>query len=525
MRCRIFLAIAAATAIVLIGCRGFDCPFPTISLALEDGGTGIVFADLNEGYDEGDIQARTVTVTNLGRRITGVMRVTMENPSGAENFIVSPVSTPRIVPGGTMTFMVEPVLGLAAGTHSVYIFVSGGGIAEEIKFSAAVTVTGSGLRQLESPVITIMGSIVFWDAVPEAGGYRLMINGTEVAGGNLGRNERSFNLAGLPLSPGTHTVTLIAVGVPGYSRDSLPSAGVPYVVTAAQPGLQPLAAPTITLAGSVVSWGPIATATGYSLRVDGIEVAGGDLPPGSTTFDLAGLALPLGDHTVTLIALGADGQALNSPPSNGVIHTVAAIPQPGLLPLDAPRITLNGLEVSWVEVVGAGGYSLRVSGSPVPVSVIAASERSFDLAELNLPAGIHVITLVALGVPGVSLNSQASNTEILAIVTTGGANIIITLPDFQDLARDIHILGPVFSMLGTPAYITFDRQSYNVDSVEWFVGGNPAPASAVSTSGTLHTITLDSSIHGNMEGNFFVTLEVVINNITYSQIIVCTVTL
>jgi len=528
MKCRIFLAIAVATAIVLIGCRGFDSPFPTISLTLEGGSAEIVFADLNVGYGEEDIQAQTVTVTNHGHRITGVMRVTAENTPGAENFIVSPVSTPRIVPGGTMTFTVEPVLGLAAGSHSVNIIVSGGGVTEEIEFSAEVTVVavGTGLRQLERPEIRIMGSMVIWDAVPEAGGYRLMINGTGVAGGNLGRNERSFNLAGLPLSQGSHTVTLIAVGVPGYSRDSLPSAGVPYVVAStAQPGLPQLDAPIITLTSSVVSWTSIATAAGYSLRIDGIEAVGGDLPPGSTNFNLADLGLPEGDHTVTLIALGADGQSLNSPPSNEVPYTIATAPLPGLLQLDTPRITLDGFMVSWDGVAGASGYSLRVRSFPDPISVIAASETSFNLAGLNLPAGIHVITLVALGVPGVSLNSQASNAVTLAIVTTGGANITITLPDFRDLAGDIHILGSVFSMLGTPAYITFDSQSYNVDSVEWFVGGSPAPATAVSTIGTQHTITLDSSIHGNMEGNLFVTLEVVINNIRYSQIIVCMVTL
>jgi len=86
---------------------------------------------------------------------------------------------------------------------------------------------------------------------------------------------------------------------------------------------RPLPAPSIRLAGSVVSWDEVARARGYSVRAGGNPVAGGELGSAARSVDLANLALAAGYQVITVVALGVTGENLNSPPSNGVSFVVA----------------------------------------------------------------------------------------------------------------------------------------------------------------------------------------------------------
>ena len=504
-------------------------------------------------------------------------------------------------------------LGLSIGDH-VITLVAIGVPGESLNSPVSNAVIATLFPEpLESPVITLDESVVSWDAVPGAGGYSLLVDGTERA--NLGRNARSFNLADLSLSPGPHVITLVALGIPGQSLDSPESNAETYTVEDddAKPDLLQLPAPVITRTGSVVSWPMVSGAGGYSLRIDGIEVAGGDLGPGAASFDLIGLNLLAGDHIVTLVALGVPGQSLNSPPSNAITYIVAPGVHPGLPQLDAPMITLVGDSLlSWTAVPNAGGYSLRIGGiervnfvsgtsfdladlglpvgthivtlvalgipgqslnSPasnaVPFTVLYVqpglpqldapvisldeamvlwapvpgaggyslridgiervslghTETGFSLAGLGLPVGSHSITLVALGIPGQSLDSPASNAVNFYVIIATGVTVTVTLPDLRDMASGIDIEGPTFGMLGEPGRIIFDREDHDVSLVEWFLGESQVPTGTVSVDETRYTLTLDSRIHSNREGTHHVTLEVIIGGIRYSRVIAFTVKL
>jgi len=472
---------------------------------------------------------------------------------------------------------------------------------------------------LESPRISLTGSVVSWDEVPGAGGYSLRIGGVEVPGGSLGRNARSFDLADLRLLAGRHVVTLVAIGVPGESLDSPPSNYEVYEIPVYQPGLPQLSAPVLSRIGFVISWPAVSGAGGYSLRIGGVEVPGGDLGPGITSFDLSGLALPPGDHPVTVVAVGVPGESLSSPESNTITYTVPADAQPGLSQLDPPEISIEGSRVSWNAVSGAGGFSLRVGGVEVRGGNFGPDTTGFDLAGLGLPPGVHHVTVVALGVPGQSLNSPASNTETFTVaddappviplpqlpapdiaivgatveweavagaggysvriggievasiphtqtsfglaglmlpmgahsvtvvalgvpgqslnspasnavtfyvIMATGITVTVTVPDLRDMAGYIEIQGPSFSMTDAqPGQIVFDGGPHNVTDVEWRAGENPAPAGTFATTGNVHTLTLDSRIHGNREGTHRVTLEVVIGGVLYSRVIAFTVRL
>jgi len=383
---------------------------------------------------------------------------------------------------------------------------------------------GPVLPRLTAPVITLTGSSVVWNAVPGAGGYSLRVGGVEAAGGDLGPGARSFNLAGLNLLSGYHSVTLTAIGVPGVSLDSPPSNAVIYAVPpGAHPGLSQLPAPVITLTGSSVVWNAVPGAGGYSLRVGGIEVSGGNLTPGTAAFDLAGLGLPEGDHIITLVALGVSGVSLDSPASNAETFTVKPDAQPGLPVLDAPVIELYGETLRWQAVSGAAGYSLLVNGAERAAPDNLATD--FRLADLGLPVGTHTVTLIALGVPGQSLNSPVSNAVTFYVMIYTSVIVTVTLPDMRDMAGYLDIRGPDFSMTGEPGQIVFDRGYHDVTAVEWLSGGRPVPEGTVRTDGTLYTLTLDSRIHGNMEGPHFVTLEVETGGRRYSRTVAFTVRL
>ena len=85
---------------------------------------------------------------------------------------------------------------------------------------------------------------------------------------------------------------------------------------------RPLPAPQIALNGSIVSWDRVPEAGGYSVRIGGVEVTGGNLGPAAESFNLAVLGLGTGGHVVTVIALGVPGRSLDSPASNSVTFTV-----------------------------------------------------------------------------------------------------------------------------------------------------------------------------------------------------------
>jgi len=380
------------------------------------------------------------------------------------------------------------------------------------------------LPRLAAPIITLTGSVVVWSEVSGAGGYSLHVDGVGVAGGDLGPGARTFDLADLGLPEGDHEITLVAIGVPSTSLNSLPSNTVIYQVPQDPgPGLQQLPAPVIYLDGETLRWATVSGAGGYSLRVNGIEPAGGNLTPGTTSFNLAGLGLPEGNHFITLVALGIIDASLNSPPSNFVTFTVEPGAEPGLPVLDAPVIELDYETLRWQMVPGADGYSLLVGGTERVR--LGPLDTYFSLTGLGLPVGTHVITLVAIGVPGESLSSPVSNAVTLHVMIYTGVTVTVTLPDMRDQAADLDIQGPTFSMTGEPSQIVFDSEEHDVTSVGWFIGDDPVPAGTVEVVGTLYTLTLDSRIHGNMDGPHFVTLEVEIGGRRYSRTIAFTVTL
>ena len=87
------------------------------------------------------------------------------------------------------------------------------------------------INQLDAPTLHRTGSLLTWNPIPGNNGYRIYVNG--VHRHNATVNATSFNLNNLNprLAPGTYSIHIVAVGVPGTSTNSLPSNIVTYVVT------------------------------------------------------------------------------------------------------------------------------------------------------------------------------------------------------------------------------------------------------------------------------------------------------
>jgi len=192
--------------------------------------------------------------------------------------------------------------------------------------------------------------------------------------------------------------------------------------------------------------------------------------------------------------------------------------------LSAPYITLVGSVVSWGEVTGAGGYSVyvRIGGTQVSRVELGSDARSFDLAGLGLNADNYIVTVVALGVTGQSLNSLASNWVLFGI---SAGDFSISFADFVDMAPDIPIIGPTINFTGVGAHLTVTNPGqYDPGSIRWLFQGTQITGTMVSG---IHgqTLTLGPLIHGNLfgVGTHFLTVEVSLNGVPYSRRIAFTV--
>ena len=111
---------------------------PTFGISL-DMPTNHAFSSLEQGYSAGERQAVTVTVTNAGNQPTGSLNVALSG-ANAGSFTLSSTSIPSISAGGSATFTVIPNTGLAVGTYSATVTVTGGANIQAHSFGVSFAV-------------------------------------------------------------------------------------------------------------------------------------------------------------------------------------------------------------------------------------------------------------------------------------------------------------------------------------------------------------------------------------------------
>jgi hypothetical protein len=185
-------------------------------------------------YAEGD--TITITGTATGAAIDLALNI---NQGGAQNI----AGGNRISTAGDfeveLTLTAADIDVIKGNEQNVIRF-------EDRKGATTVTITNiviEGYRPVEvkklaTPVTTLTGSVLSWDAVSGAGSYKLLAlaeGGTTPTEITLTSATVSYDLAASSLAPTSHTqtavtysLTLVAIGVPGVTTDSDPSAAKSY---------------------------------------------------------------------------------------------------------------------------------------------------------------------------------------------------------------------------------------------------------------------------------------------------------
>lgn len=193
---------------------------PTWGISLTPTGTH-TFPAATEGY--GPQAAHTRTVTNTGNQPTGPLTVSLSGDTGS--FQLSTGTLPTIPASGTQTFTVVPRTGLAPGTYTATVTVSGARYDVVASFQVSFTVEPTPTWGIS---LNTAGTHTFPTAVQgysmQAARTVLVTNTADFATGPLtvalsGPNETSFELS-------TTTLDSIPVGSTTRSFTVVPRIGL-----------------------------------------------------------------------------------------------------------------------------------------------------------------------------------------------------------------------------------------------------------------------------------------------------------
>jgi len=213
-----------------------NLPQPTRGITLDT--TGITFADLQFAYNA--IPPRNVRIDNAGNQATGQLAVALSG-DGADSFALSTASIPSIAAGESTTFTVGPNHGLAVGTHTATVTVSGGSGITARSFTVSFTVTEGPPEPTFGISLNVTGVFMFASVTPRE--VRIDNEGNQPTGpltvALSGNNAASFVLSAalIPsiaahesaaftvvpnhgLAVGTHTATVTVSGGSGITAQS-----------------------------------------------------------------------------------------------------------------------------------------------------------------------------------------------------------------------------------------------------------------------------------------------------------------
>jgi len=218
------------------------------------------------------------TPTNI--RIIGNPTLHWDFPSGHANLVgfriyVNGQASHHMVGPDARSFPISN-LGLTSGVYLIGVRAVGNGIANSDSYiSTFVQYVSSTLPALNTPInLNINNNTLTWNAVPNAVGYRIYVNGQASTAGIVG--GLSFNLTTLGLGAGTHLIQVRAIANNTTHVDSAISAFVTYVIggTAGQHtlrfdvsgGIMPagVSATQIHPSGTILNALPIPTRQGHS---------------------------------------------------------------------------------------------------------------------------------------------------------------------------------------------------------------------------------------------------------------------
>jgi len=324
-----------------------------------------IFAPVQAGYDP--VIPRTVRITNTGNQPTGQLAVALSGTNPG-SFALTGYTIDSIGAGGDATFTVGPRYGLAVGTHTATVTVSGGaGITASFDVSFTVTVPptfGISLDTTGDHTFTTVEA--GYDPVTP---HTVRITNT----GNQATGQLTVALSGA--NPGSFALT-------GYTITNIAAEGHATFTVGPRYGLAVgTHTATVTVSGG----------TGMTASFDVSFTV--TVPP---TFSIS--LDTTGDHTFTTVEAGYDPVTP---------HTV--------------RITNTGNQATGqltVALSGANHGSFTVIGSPITNIAVGGHETFTVGPNPGLQAGTYTATVTVSGA-NITAQSFTVSFEVTAPIDIG----------------------------------------------------------------------------------------------------------
>lgn len=140
--------------------------------------------------------------------------VSWDAVTGAESYIVVVNSTEHVT---TATTFDLSTLNLTAGNYTITVVAKKGTTLSAPSTGITYVVQGSSVT-LTAPIVNLTGNLLSWQAVVNATGYQIIVNGNV----STTTTQTTFDLTTLNLTPGAYTITVKATAGTELSQASAP---------------------------------------------------------------------------------------------------------------------------------------------------------------------------------------------------------------------------------------------------------------------------------------------------------------
>jgi hypothetical protein len=262
----------------------------------------------------------------------------------------------------------------SSGTYSITVQALGEGTT----FFNGNPSDAKGITKIGTPAVSYASCKISWDAISNATGYNIFINGTKVSVGTALSYDLSLN------ESSSNSVVVEAVGDDTYlsamSTYSLPSA---------------IGIPSIALNEEGIKWNSVNNATGYIVIVNGEMHY---LDSSARSYSIEGSES--GAYSFQLISVSTSSASSSYSVSSIVSY----------MKLDSvTNISAQSGNLVWEAVANASSYKIKIG-----TSIYTSSTDSFDLGSIN-ETGANDISVKAVG--GVNyINSNYSSSINLTVL-------------------------------------------------------------------------------------------------------------
>lgn len=260
----------------------------------------------------------------------------------------------------------------------------------------------------------VVGTVVPSFTITPDKGYQLTAEDISIVNNGVDITSQVYNA-------NTHTVSSFVV-----------NGSVQVLATAVQ---AQLAAPVISLSGSIVSWAAVPDAESYKLYVDGQFTAnlGNEL-----SVDLSQVIALKVPYTVNVLAHASGFK------DSELSNTISYTPKP-----DAPVLTLDGSILSWTAIPSATKYTLVAISNSLSLSktkTVGANTTSIDLTtwtdlvpsfwiigaiayvgdvRSDTSATVTYVNTIQLATPTIAMNADGKTLEITGVPNATSYDVYI----------------------------------------------------------------------------------------------------